>query len=442
MTKVALVFPYFRTKAPTEMLFSPLGIANLTAQLRRRVIETRIFDCTFKTFEQIKGEIIAFHPDIAGIYSMITLSRNTFKLAEMINDCLPDCLLVAGGPMPTLYPERYSRRFDIIFRGEADLSFPRFCRDYFDQKITRKNLYRMPTQGYAGLFIKNQLTTTTNPCIHHTEAEIEAFPLPDRSDFDHTAYQREWFQKTGFKTTSLMTTLGCPFNCDFCSKPVFGNLFRRRSLDSVFAEIELIQRLGYDSLWIADDNFTLSLSFLRSFCQRMTGRSISWTCLSRSTGINEEIAKLMSDAGCKRVYLGLESGSQATLKLMNKKATLEDGLNAVYHFRKAGVEVAAFFIVGYPGESEAAIEETFNFALKLPLDEISFNVPFPLPGSKLFERVSEIDEEKDWDIENEVTFVYQTEFDQAWLKRRIDQTMQVFEENKISHKALKTNKEY
>jgi len=118
---------------------------------------------------------------------------------------------------------------------------------------------------------------------------------------------------------------------------------------------------------------------------------------------------------------------------MNKKATLEDGLNAVYHFKKAGIEVAAFFIVGYPGESEIAIEETFKYALSLLLDEISFNVPFPLPGSKLFERVSDVDEEKDWVKENEVTFVYQTEFDQAWLKLRIDQTLQTFEENKLHH---------
>ena len=244
MSKVALVFPYFRTKAPTEMLFSPLGVASLAAQLRQRGIETRIFDCTFKTFDQIKREIIAFHPEILGIYSMITLSRNTFQIAEMVNKYLPECLVVAGGPMPTLYPERYSRRFDAVFRGEADLSFPRFCQDYFDQKITRNSLHRMPAQGYAGLFIKNQLASTANPCIHHTEAEIETFPLPDRSDFDHAAYQKEWFQKTGSKTTSIMTTLGCPFNCDFCSKPVFGNLFRRRNLDSVFAEIETITAPG------------------------------------------------------------------------------------------------------------------------------------------------------------------------------------------------------
>jgi anaerobic magnesium-protoporphyrin IX monomethyl ester cyclase len=436
MSKVALVFPYFRTKAPTEMLFSPLGVASLTAQLRQHGIETRIFDCTFKTFEQIKGDIIAFHPEIVGIYSMITLSRNTLRLASMVRTYLPECLVVAGGPMPTLYPERYSQQFDAIFRGEADLSFPNFCWDYFDLKVTRNNLQRMPAQRYAGLFIKNRVVSIENPCIHHTEAEIETFPLPDRSDFDHAAYQREWFQKSGSKTTSIMTTLGCPFNCDFCSKPVFGNLFRRRNLDSVFAEIETILCLGYDSLWIADDNFTLSLSYLKKFCQRMAGRQIKWACLSRSTGINQEIAEIMKEGGCKRVYLGLESGSQATLKLMNKKATLEDGLNAVNHFRKAGVEVAAFFIVGYPGESEATIEETFKFAMKLPLDEISFNVPFPLPGSKLFERVNEIDEKKDWDKENEVTFVYPTEFNQAWLKRRIDETMQAFEENKIFRKRL------
>jgi anaerobic magnesium-protoporphyrin IX monomethyl ester cyclase len=436
MSKVALVFPYFRTKAPTETLFSPLGVASLAAQLRQRGIETCIFDCTFKTYEQIKREILAFHPEIVGIYSMITLSWNTFQLAEMVNNYLPECLLVAGGPMPTLYPERYARRFDVVFRGETDLSFPRFCQDYFAQNITRNSLHRMVALDYAGLFIQNPLVSTSNPCIHHTEAEIETFPLPDRSDFDHAAYQEEWIQRTGVKTTSIMTTLGCPFNCDFCSKPVFGNLFRRRQLEAVFAEIDMIKRLGYDSLWIADDNFTLSLSYLRGFCQRMPGSRMSWTCLSRTNGINEEIARLMKEAGCRRVYLGLESGSQATLKLMNKKATLEDSLNAVYYFKKAGIEVAAFFIVGYPGESESAIEETFRFSLKLPLDEISFNVPFPLPGSKLFGRVGEIDEEKDWDTENEVTFVYQTEFDQAWLKQRIAQTMQAFEEKKISRKVL------
>jgi anaerobic magnesium-protoporphyrin IX monomethyl ester cyclase len=126
----------------------------------------------------------------------------------------------------------------------------------------------------------------------------------------------------------------------------------------------------------------------------------------------------------------LETGNQDTLELMKKKATVKQGQNAVHLFHKTGVEVAAFFIVGYPGETISSIEDTFRFALELPLDYISFNVPFPLPGSKLFERVSKLDKNKDWNTENEVTFVYESEFDSDWLRQRISKTMQAFAKKK------------
>jgi anaerobic magnesium-protoporphyrin IX monomethyl ester cyclase len=134
----------------------------------------------------------------------------------------------------------------------------------------------------------------------------------------------------------------------------------------------------------------------------------------------------MKESGCRRVHLGLESGSQTTLDLMNKQVTLEQGARAAELYRRAGIEVAAFFIVGYPGETVASIEETFKLALALPLDEISFNVPMPLPGSKLFERLGAPDEGKDWTRENEVTFVFPSDIDEAWLRRRIDETMKAF----------------
>jgi anaerobic magnesium-protoporphyrin IX monomethyl ester cyclase len=242
-------------------------------------------------------------------------------------------------------------------------------------------------------------------------------------------------EKNGTRTTSIMVTLGCPFDCDFCSRPVFGHVYRKRDLDVVFEEIRQIAQLGYDQLWIADDNFTLNLALLRKFCQRMLGTGMKWSCLSRSTSIDAEIAHLMKEAGCQRVYLGLETGSDETLRLMNKKATLEDGIQAVQHFRQAGIEVAAFFIVGYPGESTASIEQTFKLALSLPLNEISFNVPFPLPGSALFDRVSGIDPTKDWSQENDVTFVYTSEFDPQWLKRRIRQTMRAFNQRGVQSLA-------
>jgi anaerobic magnesium-protoporphyrin IX monomethyl ester cyclase len=227
-----------------------------------------------------------------------------------------------------------------------------------------------------------------------------------------------------------MLTLGCPFSCDFCSRPIFGSLFRRRELDLVFNEIEQIRQLGYDSLWIADDNFTLDLAYLEEFCGRMIRKEMEWSCLSRVSRINGEVTGLMKSAGCRKVYLGLETGNPETLRLMKKQASLEEGQNAVQLFHKAGIEVAAFFIVGYPGETIPAIEDTFRYALELPLDAISFNVPFPLPGSQLFERISKVDKNKDWDEENEVTFVYETEFDSQFLQRRINETLQAFAEKK------------
>jgi anaerobic magnesium-protoporphyrin IX monomethyl ester cyclase len=423
---VALVFPYVRTRAPTEMLFPPLGVATLAAQLLAAGIESRIFDCTFGSLDRLGDDLAACEPDIVGVSSMATLTHNTMRVAALVRKRLPHSLLVAGGPLPTVFPRRYADLFDVVFRGEADLSFPRFCRDYLEGRASSASLGDLPLHAYDGLFVSNHGLPVDNPTVHHDEAELRSFPSPDRSQFDHAAYQEVWLSKTGCKVTSIITTLGCPFGCDFCSRPVFGSVVRRRPLDGVFAEIEQLRELGYDSLWIADDTFTLSRTYLEEFCARMAGGEMTWSCLSRADGIDEATVRMMKEAGCRRVYLGLESGSQSTLTLMNKKITVEEGVEAVRRYREGGIEVAGFFIVGYPGETLSSIEATFRLALELPLHEISFNVPYPLPGSALFDRLGGRDEGRDWEHENEVTFFYPSQVDQAWLRGRIDETVREF----------------
>ncbi|MGO8683218.1 MAG: B12-binding domain-containing radical SAM protein [Thermoleophilia bacterium] len=414
------------------MLFPPLGAATLAGQLRHLGVETRVFDCTFGSFNQLRADLSRYRPEIVGIYSMVSLSHNTFAIATMVRMILPHSLLVAGGPLPTVFPRHYTQHFDAVFRGEADVSFPRFCVDYFAHQGSRASVGELPLDTYGGLFIQSSDLQVDNPTVHHRESEMATFPLPDRSDFDHATYQKEWRQQTGSATTSIIATLGCPFACDFCSKPVFGDIVRRRSLDAVFAEIDQIRLLGYDSLWMADDTFTLNLPYLEEFCRRIADRQISWTCLSRVNGITPSTADKMKQAGCRRVYLGLESGSQTTLQLMNKQTTVDEGIHTAHLYRQAGIEVAAFFIVGYPEETVASIEATFALALTLPLDDISFNVPVPLPGSHLFERLGRPDEGKDWERENEVTFVYPSAIDEGWLRRRIEETMTAFAAQKSS----------
>jgi radical SAM superfamily enzyme YgiQ (UPF0313 family) len=428
--RVALVFPYFRTRAPTEMLFPPLGLAALLAQLRRRGIDAKVFDCTFGAFERLRADLRAYRPAIIGISSMVSLTRNALRVVEMARADFPGCLIVAGGPLPTVFPGRYAGHVDAVLRGESDLSFPQFCADYFGVGASPSDLGSLELDTYAGLFVQADGLHVDNPAVHHSESELAGFPLPDRNGFDHAAYQREWMRLTGRKVTSLLATLGCPYSCDFCSRPVFGNIVRHRDLDAVFAEIDQIRELGYDSLWIADDTFTMNEAYLEAFCRRIAPLGITWTCLSRAHGIGLETMRLMKAAGCHRVYLGLESGNQATLDLMKKQITVEQGVGTTSLYREAGIDVAAFFIVGYPGETVASIEDTFSIALSLPLDEISFNVPIPLPGSTLFERLGGPDDGRDWAQENEVTFLFPSEIDEAWLRRRIDETMAAFARKK------------
>jgi anaerobic magnesium-protoporphyrin IX monomethyl ester cyclase len=426
MQRVAIVFPYFRTRAPTELLFPPLGAASLAGQIRRLGVGVRVFDCTFTSMPALRRDLASYRPAIVGVYSMVSLSRKSHQVAEMARSLLPEALLVAGGPLPTLYPRQYAGSFDAVFRGESDLSFPRFCADYLRNGASRRGLRGLPLGSYEGLYLAERNGPVDNPPVHYGEAELAGFPIPDRSDFDHPRYQAAWYRKEGEKATTLMVTLGCPFSCDFCSKPIFGNLFRRRALGVVFEEIDSLRRLGYDSLWIADDSFTLDTRLLAEFCDRAAQRRLRWSCLSRAVAVEPELARLMRRSGCRRIYLGMESGSQEALELMGKRTTVEEGVEAIRRYRQAGIEVAAFFMVGYPGESLSSIEKTFRLALALPLNYISFNVPFPLPGSRLFERVQGLNPDQDWNEENEVTFVYRSEFDARWLGRRIRQTMRAF----------------
>ena len=431
--KVALIYPYFLTDSSIHILFQPLGIASLASQIKVYDIEVRQFDCTFEEFNNIIDKIILFNPSIIGIYIMTTLSRNAIKILKALKDKLPNELFICGGPLPTLYPNHFSGYFDAVFQGEADCYFPLFCFDFINNDLNTKNFFEfMDLSKYKGIYTEKNGKIMKTESINNDEMTINNLPLPDRRGTDYKKYQEFWSKNYGYQPATIMLTYGCPFNCDFCSKPVFGNLFRKRNLDKVIEEIKDIKILGFDNLWIADDSLTLDNKYLEAFCQKLIQENINiqWSCLSRIKGITESLINLMNKAGCFKIYLGLESGDNKTLKLMKKETTVEQGIRAVSIIKKAGIETVGFFIVGYPGETLDSIEKTFNLALSLELEEIYFTVPYPLPGSELFKRVVGVQTHNDWDLENEVKFLFDTEFDIKYLKRRIDETMDQFTMNK------------
>ena len=432
LSGVTLIYPYFRSKDPVEKLFPPLGIAYLASQLEERGIPVTLVDCTFETFDEVIDRITESRPAIAGISIMVTMSRNAFDLLTALRERLQKTLFVAGGPLPTVNPAIFAGRFDVVFRGEADMTFPAFCRDYLSAGARPDNLKSMNWSRYPGFYAEIEGEVRSTPPVHQPSEILDRLPLPDRSGFDHRRYQEAMEKNTGLKQTSLIITRGCPFACDFCSKPIWGDLFRKPPLEKVFREIEAILYLGYTCLWIADDCFTLDTAYLMAFCREMIRRvvPIAWTCLSRVDRLTPELVDLMKRAGCIRVYLGLESGSDETLRLMNKQVTVQQGIHAVELFSKAGIGTAGFFMVGYPDETIESIEKTFALTLSLPLDEVWFTIPLPLPGTPLFSRVADINAWEDWEVSNQVKFVYPSEFDEHWLGRRISETMEAFKKKK------------
>jgi anaerobic magnesium-protoporphyrin IX monomethyl ester cyclase len=157
----------------------------------------------------------------------------------------------------------------------------------------------------------------------------------------------------------------------------------------VVDEVEQVLSLGYDYIHFADDVFTLNRERLIRICQeiKIRGLRFKWECLGRVDSIDADIAGEMKEAGCDRIFFGIESADNSILKLMNKKITVERAHKAIEAARRAGIRTGAFFILGYPGETDNTVLCTIRFATALPLDYLSFTLPYPLPGTALYERV-------------------------------------------------------
>jgi anaerobic magnesium-protoporphyrin IX monomethyl ester cyclase len=254
---------------------------------------------------------------------------------------------------------------------------------------------------------------------------LDALPFPSRDLFDNEAYKQHYRKRFGYSISPLITSRGCPFSCDFCSRPVFGQSFRSRSAISVVDEVEEIAGLGYDRVWFADDCFTLNRERLMAVCSELAKRrlGVGWECLSRVDTVDPEVAVKMRSAGCIRVFFGIESGTDEVLGLMQKQITIEQARKAVYNAKSAGLQVGAFFILGYPGESDRTVLDTVRFASGLPLDYLSFTLPYPIPGTALFERVKnnggflvdDWEEPKNWSLIRH-NLIYHSGFSEAKLK--------------------------
>lgn len=387
MTDVALVYPYVDPPRNKSIFrFPPLGLGYIAAHLRDEGHSVEIVDATFTGEDAAVAKARALKPRVIGVYSMFTMREASLRFARALrNDC---DLLVAGGPLPTVEPETYLNDFDAAAVGEGEQTMLEIARGDrlgdVDGLVYRERDGKQMRPGEEGGEV------VRNP-PRRVLKDLDAIPLPARDLFDNENYIRYYKRRGDPATTSAITSRGCPFACDFCSHPIFGESFRERSPRNMADEVEQILGLGYGRVFFQDDCFTLTRGRVARFCDEVERRDLKfgWECLSRVDSMDEATAARMRAAGCDHVFFGLESGSDRVLKIMNKSATPEMGRRAVEAARAGGLKTGAFFIFGYPGDDTDSMLETLHFADSLPLDYLSFTYPYPIPGTPLYERVKD-----------------------------------------------------
>ena len=410
MTSVLLIYPYFRPKHDRSTFrFPPLGLGYIASSLRSAGCSPELLDCTFLDKDDALKRALDVDADIVGIYSMITMREESLQFARHLRGRCG--LLIAGGPLPSSDPGAFLSDFDVVVIGEGEQAAAEILKAYesgSDLRSIKGIAYRQ--DGRVVLTPKREL-----------ENDLDKIAFPARDLFPNQMYIDHWKKRFGYSTTTVITTRGCPFSCEFCSNAVFGVSYRERSQKNVLDEVEEALSFGYDRIHFADDVFTLNRKRLLHFCDEIISRGLDfpWECLGRVDSIDNAVAKAMKRAGCRRIFFGIESGDDSVLRLMNKKITTSDARRAVEAAQSSGLKTGAFFILCYPGETDDTVLKTIKFATSLPVDYLSFTMPYPLPGTALYERVKD-KIARDWEEPDspfcDHVLVFKADFSEAKMK--------------------------
>lgn len=265
--------------------------------------------------------------------------------------------------------------------------------------------------GHGGLH-----RTPRRPDLRH----LDALPFPAWDLVDRERYQRLWRSRHGYYSMNMVTTRGCPYHCNWCAKPIWGQRYNSRSPENVAAEMQwLKEKFQPDHLWFADDILGLKPGWLVRFAElvRAAGAVIPFKCLTRADLVTEAVAAALAQAGCETVWLGAESGSQKILDAMDKGDQVADIYTAAARLRAAGIRVCFFLQFGYPGETWDDIQLTLKMVRECLPDDIGISVSYPLPGTRFYDRVrDQLGEKQNWIDSSDLALLYEGPYPQEFYR--------------------------
>lgn len=384
MTDIALLYPpvaikgrYIKVATGHEV--PPQPLIYLAAVLRKHNFKCSIIDANALGLDEeaTVDKILSVDPRIVGITAPTMLISAAARIARALKDKNPDLLVVVGGPHMSAEPEETMSLYpsiDIGVRGEGEVTLIELL-----DALNKKN----DLSGVKGIIFrsKNALCmTAARPYIE----DLDTLPMPawDMLPDILTNYQQSASRIYRLPNMSVVTSRGCPFQCIFCARNVFGNVTRAHSAGYVIAMVRhLIKHYKIRSISFEDENFVVYKKRLVEFCNHVIREKIdiSWDAASSITAVTPELLCLMKKAGCWQLNYGIESGSQRILDFIKKGTTVEGIKRTLAMTKKAGIITKGYFIIGHPTEDELTIRETIRFIRSVDLDifQMSFMVPFP-----------------------------------------------------------------
>jgi anaerobic magnesium-protoporphyrin IX monomethyl ester cyclase len=362
--------------------YVPLGILYLSSYLRGKGFEVEIYDSTFGSREELFARLDEGEPGALGIYGNLMTRPTVLAIAARARSA--GWRVILGGPEPANYPLEYlASGADVIVAGEGETALEHLMATAFDRK------YWPAIKGILFRTASGELVRTGSPELLRS---LDEQPWPDRERVEIPRYLQTWRDFHGAGSLSIITARGCPYRCNWCSHSVYGLTHRRRSALSVVNEIEwLLDRYHPDTLWIADDVFTIHPGWVTEYAAAMKQRGIRipFECITRADRLNEGMIDLLAELGCMRVWIGSESGSQRILDAMQRGVTVDQVRSAVACCKRAGIQTGMFLMWGYDGEELTDIEATIDHVKKCRPDTCFTTVSYPIKGTPYYDKVAD-----------------------------------------------------
>ena len=325
MTAVLLIYPYFKPRRDRSVFrFPPLGVSYIAAALQQAGHRVQLLDCTFQQRQAALDTALEAKATVIGIYCMVSMMEDCLWFAQQLRGRCR--YLVAGGPLPTCDPLPFLDLFDVVVRGEGEQTMPELLSALeagADLSSIAGIVFRTKPGSVEGGADTISPDTIRNTSPRPFARDLDGIAFPARELLPNSDYIRYGKKKYGYAITTVMSTRGCPYHCEFCSNVVFGGSYRERSPQNVVDEIELALAMGYDRISFADDVFTMKRSRVIEICREIQRRGLQfqWECLGRVDALDYPTAIEMRNAGCARIFFGIESGDDRILELMRKQIT-------------------------------------------------------------------------------------------------------------------------